>query len=127
LRFSFSLAGGTHVIEGSVRYSSESLLGDYNGNGVVDAADYTVWRDTLGQTGTGLAADGNGNNQIDAGDYTVWQTHFGQSAGIGSSANVKAAVPEPATAVMLLIFVTAGWYLRSGQSVQKVPATHWAC
>ena len=26
------------------------LLGDYNGNGIVDAADYTVWRDHLGQT-----------------------------------------------------------------------------
>ena len=24
------------------------LTGDYNGNGIVDAADYTVWRDTLG-------------------------------------------------------------------------------
>ena len=23
--------------------------GDYNNNGVVDAADYTIWRDTLGQ------------------------------------------------------------------------------
>jgi hypothetical protein len=34
--------------------------GDYNGNGVVDAADYTIWRETLEQTGAGLAADGNG-------------------------------------------------------------------
>ena len=31
------------------------LSGDYNGNGVVDAADYTVWRDTLGST-TDLAS-----------------------------------------------------------------------
>ena len=35
------------------------LDGDYNANGVVDAADYTVWRDSLGQTGMGLAADGD--------------------------------------------------------------------
>ena len=30
---------------------SAGVDGDYNGNGVVDAADYTVWRDSLGQTG----------------------------------------------------------------------------
>ena len=36
-----------------------SLAGDYNGDGVVDAADYTVWRDTFGQTGADLAADGD--------------------------------------------------------------------
>ena len=47
------------------------LPGDYNHNGIVDAADYVVWRDTLGQSGTGLAADGNGNHQIDSGDYDV--------------------------------------------------------
>ena len=35
--------------------------GDYNQNGFVDAADYVVWRDTLGQMGAGLAADGNNN------------------------------------------------------------------
>ena len=29
-----------------------TIVGDYNHNGIVDAADYTVWRDTLGQTGT---------------------------------------------------------------------------
>ena len=28
-----------------------TLAGDYNRNGVVDAADYTVWRNTLGQIG----------------------------------------------------------------------------
>ena len=25
-------------------------IGDYNDNGIVDAADYTVWRDHLGQS-----------------------------------------------------------------------------
>jgi len=76
-----------------------SLAGDYNHDGIVDAADFTVWRDTLGQTGTGLAADGNGNNQIDAGDYNIWNTNFGNYSGSGASAN--AAVPEPATSVLL--------------------------
>ena len=66
---------------------SIALAGDYNGNGVVDAADYTVWRDTLGST-SNLAANGNGNDQIDAGDYTVWESQFGRAAGTGSGQNL---------------------------------------
>ncbi|HEY4233521.1 MAG TPA: PEP-CTERM sorting domain-containing protein, partial [Lacipirellulaceae bacterium] len=79
------------------------LDGDYNHNGIVDAADYTMWRDTMGQTGPRLAADGNGNNQIDAGDYTVWKTNFGQVAGLGSGANASTikSVPEPASILLL--------------------------
>ena len=53
------------------------LLGDYNHNGVVDSGDYTVWRDTLGRSGSGLAADGSGNGTVDAADFTVWQAHYG--------------------------------------------------
>ena len=60
--------------------------GDYNGDGVVDAADYVAWRYSLGQTGVGLAADGNLNNQIDSGDYDYWRNRFGQAAGNGDSA-----------------------------------------
>ena len=75
------------------------LLGDYNHNGIVDSADYTVWRDSLGQTGTALAADGNDNGMIDAGDFAVWTTNFGHTlgGGGGSGAGANAAVPEPAT------------------------------
>ncbi len=48
-----------------------SLPGDYNNDGTVDAADYVVWRDTLGST-TDLRADGNPNLVIDANDRRVW-------------------------------------------------------
>jgi hypothetical protein len=53
--------------------------GDYNQNGVVDTADYTVWRNTLGQTGVTphSGADGDGDGDITRADYTVWKTHFG--------------------------------------------------
>jgi hypothetical protein len=75
---------------------------DYNKNGIVDTADYIVYRDTLGQTGTSLAADGNANGQIDTGDYDVWRAHFGELVGSGSSARLKAAVPETAPRIMLM-------------------------
>ncbi len=78
--------------------------GDYNGNGTVDAADYTVWRDTQGATVTpGTGADGSNNGIIDAADYTYWQTRFGNtSASIAAAVN-SAAVPEPATLLSVAI------------------------
>jgi probable HAF family extracellular repeat protein len=69
------------------------LPGDFNNNGVVDAADYVVWRKGLGATYTQT-------------DYNVWRSHFGQTAGSGAalpSANPLSAVPEPALSAMLLI------------------------
>ena len=73
-----------------------ALPGDYNHDHVVDAADYTVWRDSFGQTGSGLAADGNGNGQIDAGDYDVWRLYFGQTG-----AGATGAVPEPGSVLLI--------------------------
>ena len=75
--------------------------GDYNGNGSVDAADYTVWQDTLGST-TELAADGDASGTVDAEDYNVWKTNFSGGAGASLAAG-SAAVPEPASLVILLV------------------------
>ncbi|MEX2309610.1 MAG: hypothetical protein WD738_18700 [Pirellulales bacterium] len=85
---------------------SIALAGDYNESGVVDAADYTVWRDTLGSS-TNLAANGNGNDQIDAGDLGVWRAHFGQTAGVGSAEPTPGPVPEPASAMLLVLAALA--------------------
>ena len=81
----------------------EGVLGDYNYDGVVDAADYVVYRDTLGSTDN-LAADGSGNGVVDAADAVVWREHFGLSAVTGSLVSAVNPVPEPAT-TMLLGFV----------------------
>ena len=77
------------------------VLGDYNHNGVVDAADYTIWRSSLGQMGPGLAADGDGDNSVTQSDYNIWKANFGQHAGVG--AGVGAAVPEPASLALLVL------------------------
>ena len=81
-----------------------SLLGDYNENGVVDAADFTVWRDSFGQSvGAYSGADGDGDGLIGPGDYSVWSSNFGSSASSGLS------VPEPGAITLLfsgiLLFV----------------------
>ncbi|QDV76523.1 right-handed parallel beta-helix repeat-containing protein [Botrimarina mediterranea] len=59
------------------------ILGDYNSDGVVNAADYTVWRDNIG-------------GGFLPGDYGVWATHYGEGAPSGVS------VPEPTSASILL-------------------------
>ena len=79
---------------------------DYNHDGIVDAADYTVWRDSLGQTGTGLAADGTGpggvpDGVVDQLDFDFWTANFGNHSGAAASANT--AVPEPTTLVLLFV------------------------
>lgn len=77
--------------------------GDYNYNGIVDAADYTVWRDSLG-SGTNLAADGNGSHQIDPLDWVMWGVHFGET---GAGAGASASVPEPKALLSFSIALAA--------------------
>jgi len=93
-------------IEASIEITGYEF-GDYNRDGSVDAADYVVWRKTLGQTGAGLAADGNGNNDVDAEDYAVWRGHFGTSVGGGNSHH--AAVPEPESLAIVVLAIIAAW------------------
>ncbi len=79
-----------------------TVPGDYNNNGVVDMADYVVWRASNGQTGAGLAADGNNDGAVNTADYDYWRARFGNTAGAGSGTGNAAAVPEPATGALLL-------------------------
>jgi beta-glucanase (GH16 family) len=83
------------------RPASQPLPGDYNGDDVVDAADYTVWRDSLGQSGIGLAADGSGNGTVGQSDYDIWRNGFGGSAAANS-------VPEPTALATVMLFSLAG-------------------
>lgn len=83
------------------------ITGDFNNDGVVDAADYTVWRDTDGQTGTDdtqPAADANHDFVADAADYGIWQARYGSPDGEYPSAG--SSVPEP-SALALLALATA--------------------
>jgi hypothetical protein len=72
------------------------IAGDYNGDGVVNGADYNYWRSTYGSVNS-LAADGNNDGVVDMADYVVWREHAG-GAGVGS----EATVPEPGLATLVI-------------------------
>jgi hypothetical protein len=75
-----------------------AFYGDYNQNNVVDAADYTVWRNTLGGSVTAYSgADGDGDGMIGPEDYGIWKAHFGQTlpgSGEASGTGAVSALPN---------------------------------
>lgn len=74
--------------------------GDYNQNGTVDVADYTVWRDNI--SGGTLVNRGAGVvGAIGDADYDIWRANFGQSLGAGGGS--ASAVPEASTLVVLCV------------------------
>ena len=81
---------------------SEGVQGDYNGNGTVDAADYVLWR----KDPAAFGGDPDG--------YNTWRANFGNPPGAGSG--VGAAVPEPAT-----------WILVAAMGAMIVPVNRRRC
>lgn len=77
--------------------------GDYNFDGRVDAADYSVFRDQRGRIDIELAADGDRNGRVDSLDYDLWRDNYG--ADVYSPAFVF-VVPEPASALIAVIAAT---------------------
>ena len=78
------------------------VLGDYNNNGTVDAADYVVWRKNL-DTSTSLPNDET-PGMVTQEDYDVWRAHFGQTAaGAGAALAASTAVPEPGIAALVVV------------------------
>ena len=59
--------------------ASGSADGDFNEDGSVDIADYTVWRNNLGST-AGLPNDGALDGVVDADYYQLWKGNFGTTA-----------------------------------------------
>lgn len=91
-----SAANGHHLFLDNVGITGRTLglPGDFNNDGLVNLADYAVWRDNLGTAESGSALNGNGNGGfVDASDYALWKQHIGDS--IGSASLDSGIVPEP--------------------------------
>lgn len=90
----------------SIPLFSDDQPGDFNGDGLVDAADYTVWRDGLG-------------SEYDMNDYADWKNNFGENSTSGNT--TAATVPEPASWVMLTCILA--WIAMSAQSRKSCSAS----
>jgi hypothetical protein len=107
----FAGAGNAQIYLDNVMHNPYGLIkpgyiaGDYDGDGLVNAADYMAWRSSFGQSvAPWTGADGNGDGVVDNGDYILWRKQMaagGTGAGVG-----VAAVPEPAAGVLIMAIAT---------------------
>ncbi|TWT47537.1 glycoside hydrolase family 113 [Botrimarina hoheduenensis] len=74
--------------------SAPQLAGDFNGDGLVDVADYTTWRDGLGA-------------EYPIEDYAVWVARFGDTLAAGGSAST-ASIPEPGVLATIVCWLVVG-------------------
>ena len=82
-----NLVVATTFAEALAGSGNSSIAGDYNHDGVVNAADYVVWR----------------KNGLSQAEFELWRANFGTTAGSGSGASANGTVPEPASMVMLIV------------------------
>lgn len=91
-----------HPLLDDLRYwnsllTAADLTGDFNSNGVVDAADYVVWRANLGA----------GYSQA---DYNTWRSNFAATGSGLALTNSIAGVPEPKTLGLLsVVLIACSW------------------
>jgi hypothetical protein len=101
----------------NIRFGT-SVPGDYNGNDVVDAADYVLWRKNPGPVPTNF----NFRNEVvtvgtvEPGDYTAWRARFGNNSVTGSGLG-NGKVPEPASGLLLLVAACAAACRRAHSSL----------
>jgi hypothetical protein len=85
---------------------SSGLRGDYNSDGLIDAADYTVWRNKLGTPG--LMNEEVSPGETDIADYLYWRLRYGATdfGGAGGMQGL-APVPEPNAVATLVVAALA--------------------
>lgn len=93
---------GTGILDVTTLGASLANPGDFNGDGVVDAIDYAVWRENLGLSN--VALNGNGTDDpsglVVSADFDLWRDNFGANYNQASGA---APTPEPSAMVSLLL------------------------
>jgi T5SS/PEP-CTERM-associated repeat protein len=84
-----------------------AIAPDFNGDGVVDLADFAIWQSHVGINSGASVLDGDadGDGDVDGADFLFWQRNVGKpmpwtGSGSGSGSEL-ASVPEPTGLIML--------------------------
>jgi hypothetical protein len=68
---------------------TSGVVGDYDGNNLVNEADYAFWKSSYGlSVAPGTGADGNRSGQVDTADFVLWRRSFGTAAVVGAGSVV---------------------------------------
>jgi arabinan endo-1,5-alpha-L-arabinosidase len=115
----------SYTFDGWPILASDLPPGDYNRDGKVDAADYTVWRNSLGSTSDLLANgddEGSSHGIVDEADYEIWRNNFGTLyTDFTGAGGIGEAVPEPLSCGLLVIGLIACPYrLRRRAPLRKL-------
>lgn len=90
----------------AVEINSTYAAGDFNNDGFVDAADYTIWRNAAHYSYSDdgwLYYAGLPDGRVNEGDYQIWRDHYGA---VSEPAEIR-PTPEP-TGFVLALFVGLG-------------------
>jgi hypothetical protein len=86
------------------------LPGDFNDDGSVDAADFTFWRDHLGEaTEAAILNRGDGLDGVDEGDFAVWKAHYGETLELGGAGAQNVPEPSAIASVFTALAAAAGF------------------
>jgi T5SS/PEP-CTERM-associated repeat protein len=90
------------------------VTGDYNNDGIVDSADYVIWR-KVNNTSTSLPNDSTPND-VNDGDYAVWREHFGEGSGGGGGGGEESingeTAPEPGNGLIVFSLIAFVFFRR---------------
>lgn len=107
-----------HLTKAATSYSISIVAADYDHNGIVDTADYVLWRKTRNTNVTPYSgADGNGDGIVNNIDYALWRNNIGNRRGtVGGTGSLLTgeAVPEP-TCLISVLAVAAVFVARRRQ------------
>ena len=136
LAVTVSAGNQTILVAGDYR----NLRADYNGDLVVNVADYNVFVATYGAVGVGLAADGNGDGVVNAADYTVWRDSpalsfasvalvtlpaITQPGFVEETPGLATTIPEPTAALLATPLLACCLRRRSLQRPSPISAFNW--
>jgi hypothetical protein len=92
--------------------SPDAIRGDYNSDDAVNTNDLNKWRVDFGKwVAKGGGADGNGNGIVDSADYVVWRKAFGSGPSAGSD-NAVPEPGIAISSLMAAMIIGSTWRMR---------------